>query len=237
MIAKLKDFNLKTYKAASILQDIYDKLYKIYNVERIKYLQLAEILISDIGSLFLFCAFLTLYTTSLDDDNKSLLSLNSLLSGVYSQNEKRILATNPLRIWVAIILLLSILHFILIKIFDPQNVYLFVKLISGILNALAMSLLIARFESHEMRSPLGILVTLYIYALIQSVFGLFGITIGSLHFFVDDFAYFVALVGKTILFLYLYWVFSTKRLTQYFEYKLNAEKLPQPTQELDDGPK
>lgn len=188
------------YKYAYQLKMEADKLTHYYKPKTVKILQFIEILISDIGAFFLFLAFLVLYNPE--------------------KNMKYLLIKSQWWIYIFVIGT-SLAHVLLFTFWRSEDSYRIVKLFSGIFSALAMCLLVARFESTKMQSPLGLLIILYLYAIIQSVFGLFGIVVASFHYLTDDFAYTIALLGKTMLYLFILWIYSTKRIYFYFEDKLS----------------
>ncbi len=85
--------------------------------------------------------------------------------------------------------------------------------ISGIFGGLAMALLVARFQSKFLKSPNWLLITLFLYTVIQSLFIYFGdkteekvavtVIIG------------IALFLKSLLILFIFWLFQSGRLLFY----------------------
>ena len=96
--------------------------------------------------------------------------------------------------------------------------------ITGLLSALALCFFVARFESITFKTPPWVLMILYMYAVIQGFLvildpdfikqnELLKLTQHS----VTQIVYFLALVGKITLYIYILGTFSTKRLFYYFK--------------------
>ena len=109
------------------------------------------------------------------------------------------------------------------------------QIITGILSALIMCFFVGRFESLTFQTPPWILVILYFYAVIQGFLVILNVDfikenefLISAHDKISKLVFFVALLGKVVLYIYLIGLFSTKRLFYYFNHiKKEIEEMEQ----------
>ncbi len=179
-----------------------------------------ELIFSNLGALFLVYAFLVLYTKNVkvpnDENDQSLLSAKYLLTGHRGRQSKRI--ARLLYVLFFTIVFLTILQALLELCFkeNADDIATVFTMVSGIFNALALSLLVARFESSSFFSTFSVLVILYLYANIQVLFGVFNIPLFKYPHLIEDVTLVIAFVGKCFLYLYVLWVLRTDRLKYYF---------------------
>lgn len=108
--------------------------------------------------------------------------------------------------------------------FENSNAIDFVfQIITGILCALIMCFFVGRFESLTFQTPSWVLIVLYFYAVIQGFLVILNVDflkenelLLSAHDTISKFVYFIALLGKVVLYVYIIGLFSTKRLFYYF---------------------
>jgi hypothetical protein len=183
-------------------------------------IHILELICSNLGALFLVYAFLVLYTKNLklvnNDGDKSLVSAKYLLTGQRGRQSKRI--ARLLYVLFFTIIFLTILQTLLELGFkeNADDIATLFTMISGVFNALALSLLVARFESSSFFSTFSVLVILYLYANIQVLFGVFNIPLFKYPHLIEDVTLVIAFVGKCFLYLYVLWVLRTDRLKYYF---------------------
>jgi serine/threonine protein kinase len=88
------------------------------------------------------------------------------------------------------------------------------KLVSGAFGGVAMALFVGRFQSKFLKSPDWLIITLYLYTVIQALFIFFGDkTLGG-----ESWAAVVihaALFLKCLLILYMFWLFQSGRILFY----------------------
>jgi len=107
---------------------------------------------------------------------------------------------------------------------EEGNVVDFVfQCIAGLLTALIMCFFVGRFESMNFNTPGWILVVLYFYAVIQgflvvldSEFLKDNEFLLSAHDKITKLIFFIALMGKVVLYIYLQGLYNTRRLFNYF---------------------
>ena len=95
-----------------------------------------------------------------------------------------------------------------------DSIHQFSKLISGICGGVAMALFVGRFQSKFLKSPNQLIVILYLYTVIQVLFVFYGeetlkgdaLTALVIH---------AALFLKSLLILYMFWLFQSGRLLFY----------------------
>jgi len=198
------------------------------------FIHVLELIFSNVGGIFLIFSFLILFSKTLDGDSYE----NSLLSFSYLFNN----STKPkdfgtrriMRFCVGGVFFLTIMQVFLETGF-PQYSELTDTLfttVSGIFNAVALSLLIARFQSILFKtnlSVLSVLVLLYLYAFIQVLFGLFNLPLLSDHpYLIQDITIVIAFLGKCILYLFILWILRTDRLKYYFYHRYENFHLTNP---------
>lgn len=105
-------------------------------------------------------------------------------------------------------------------------VWMIFECASGFVNAIAMCLLIARFESSHFESSILILVSLYTYAIVQAFYGLFSINIMGDVYLVQDVVKTLALIFKCIMYLYILWIYRSDRLLFFFYHKTTISNKP-----------
>lgn len=95
--------------------------------------------------------------------------------------------------------------------------------ITGLFSALIMCFFVGRFESMTFKTPSWILVILYFYAVIQGFLVILDDSfmrqsdfLIDAHSQITQFVFFFALLGKVILYIYIVWLYSSKRLFYYF---------------------
>jgi hypothetical protein len=88
------------------------------------------------------------------------------------------------------------------------------KLVSGTFGGLAMALFIGRFQSKFLKSSSRLIVVLYLYTVIQTLFIFFGDDSVRAEIWAAC-VIFAALVLKALLILYMFWLFQSGRLLFY----------------------
>ena len=85
-----------------------------------------------------------------------------------------------------------------------------------------MCFFVGRFESLTFQTPSWVLIVLYFYAVIQGFLVILNVDflkenelLLSAHDTISKFVYFIALLGKVVLYVYIIGLFSTKRLFYY----------------------
>jgi len=201
------------------LIDVNSKIADKDNIEMV-ITHILELIFSNLGALSLVYSFLVLYTkntiTQAGTSDKSLLSMKYLLTGHYGLQSKRI--TRLLVFLFGLFIVLTILQIILEFSFQEssEDISTLFTIFSGIFNALALSLLVARFESSTFNSTFSVLVILYLYANIQVLFGVFNIPLFKHPHLIEDITLLIAFLGKCFLYLYILWILRTDRLKFYF---------------------
>jgi hypothetical protein len=101
---------------------------------------------------------------------------------------------------------------------SPESGFDFVhqisKLISGICGGVAMALFVGRFQSKFLKSPSQLIVILYLYTVIQVLFVFYGNT-GLEDEVLTALVIHAALFLKSLLILYMFWLFQSGRLLFY----------------------
>lgn len=97
---------------------------------------------------------------------------------------------------------------------DAEFFHTLSKLVSGTLGGLVMALFIGRFQSKFLKSSKGLIAVLYLYTVIQILFIFFGDESARAEIWAAI-VIFTALVLKTLLILYIFWLFQSGRLLFY----------------------
>jgi serine/threonine protein kinase len=141
-----------------------------------------------------------------------------------AQNDKGIVITESLRRQIGVLMtafVIMIFWFIfeysLAKSLTEQQAGLLFKsskLISGVFGGVAMALFVGRFQSKFLKSPDWLIITLYLYTVIQALFVFYGdqsdIGEGGAAVVIQ-----AALFLKCLLILYMFWLFQSGRLLFY----------------------
>ena len=107
---------------------------------------------------------------------------------------------------------------------EKGNVVDFIfQCITGLMSALIMCFFVGRFESMTFQTPVWVLTVLYFYAVIQGFLVMLDVDflkendfLLSAHEKISKIVYFIALMGKVVLYIYIQGIFSTKQLFNYF---------------------
>jgi hypothetical protein len=94
--------------------------------------------------------------------------------------------------------------------------------LSSIASGVIMALFVGRLESQVLRAPLGLIVGLYAYAILQmgwemELTSTFAVVINSL-------IYFSYAILKVLMFLFLLWLLKSGKLLYYFQYRLHSDQ-------------
>lgn len=175
-------------------------------------LSLVDTFFNNLAASFLFlCYFsLTKITIKLDDSN---IDENEHVVD-YSMKIYLLLAT--LTIIHLVCYLLSFQGYLL---YNVKTINIFFKGISGLLFSLSIATLIGRLDSKFLNSPSSVIFILYSYAAIQPLFVFFDAPIFSNKMI---FTLYLGLTLKIFFYLFVRWIYQTKRLFFYF---LRARKL------------
>jgi serine/threonine protein kinase len=96
----------------------------------------------------------------------------------------------------------------------PELVHKISKLISGIFGGVAMALFVGRFQSKFLKSPDWLIITLYLYTVIQTLFIFYGDKSVEGKGWAAVVIH-AALFLKCLLILYMFWLFQSGRLLFY----------------------
>jgi hypothetical protein len=104
-----------------------------------------------------------------------------------------------------------------------SSVDFFFKCIIGIVTGLIMCFVVGRFESLTFKTPTIVLLVLYLYSLIQCFLPIIDTSffvqnenLQAVHQSVTKTIFFLALLGKVVLYVYIVGLYQTKRLFYYF---------------------
>ncbi len=174
------------------------------------------LIFNNLGALFLVYCFMILYTKTLPESHEKyenyILELKHLVDVPYKKADRKIISI--LQFLFCLFIILTVSQVTLEYCFqgNAEKINAIFTLVSTIGNALALSLLIGRFESTTFNSTFSVLVILYLYANIQVLF------VGFTDPLIGDVALVIAFVGKCFLYLYVLWILRTGRLKYYFYY-------------------
>ncbi len=222
----------RMYQGYYLLQTTLEKINTNQSLE--KMLQILELLFSNLGAVFIIFCFLILYSKTISPDGtesfltvKYMFGYNNIEDNDESNRNAKF-TTNVLRFVFMVFILITVSQIVFEFAFSSRHisdsVFNIFSIISGLSNAMAMCLLIARFESSHFQSTLSVLALLYLYAIIQSFLGFFGVSFLEDQYIVQDVTTIVAFIGKCILYLYILWIYKTDRLMFYFYNKEEDDK-------------
>src|SRR6201999_563740 len=97
---------------------------------------------------------------------------------------------------------------------QAEIAYKISKLLSGVLGGVAMALFVGRFQSKFLKSPNWLIITLYLYTVIQALFIFYGDSTESGEWWTAVIIH-AALFLKCLLILYMFWLFQSGRLLFY----------------------
>lgn len=168
--------------------------------------------LNNLNTLFIMLCFYTL-NTPITTENKNQSSIGLQISREHEDGKLLLDSIAAIIFWFVVEgLIVGIL--LLNKHENIENLQKFSMGLSGVCGGLAMALYVGRFQSKFLKSPDWLLITLYLYTVIQAFFIYFGDS-SILAKKVGAIIIIVALVLKYLLIRYNFWLFDTGRLLFY----------------------
>jgi hypothetical protein len=182
-------------------QNLFSSIYE--NNVPLDIVEIGITLLNNIGIAWIYACFWVLFKNSLDKDIKE----------------------SSLSIWpiIGIVIFFSSLH-VLARVCGEYifnhiiytKIHRLFKIVSGMANAIMLSLFVSKFNARHFRPQVAVLILLFTYAIFQTLFCMFDYIVIDRKYAIMDITMFVCLFGKTTLILYVYWLMRTNRLFYYF---------------------
>lgn len=192
-------------KFAKVISDVENSYSLIYENSLWKdVMEITITLVNNIGMAFAFACFWLLFINSLPNKEYTAPTINVVLVTL-------------------IILSFFLAHigarFLASRSYDYHDyikIHRIFRMVSGIGNAVALSLFYGKFNSRHFKPTPWLMFLFFTYAAAQTMYCMFDYIVLGKKQLIMEVALLTCLLGKSILILYVYWLLSKNRIYYYF---------------------